>query len=1563
MRKNEEVRPSTSTSSNSNLTDSPESAKRVKKCIVLHGRDSDASEYTAESYIRSLLEPCTEHPSDIFTSNCRRCSEREQLLRSSADIFEQRQSKISGLSGRGGDSSSSEPVSLDSNVEIVEDSSGFNYPSIPKKTGMFILEMVHSRSFKRRDVASEMTYAVKVRNPKDNVLLRDILPQLHAMFESLLSHLMTDYHPHDVARVYIQHPELASPIIVPPMYLGYLTAYTIMNQIEYVLHSAEAIPADNLLTINVAVVKGIRGSARLQIINAENDGFRKKSTITINNGDSDKLCLPRAIVVAKAHLDWKKQPNCPIRKKYYNSVRDGRRKKQFTEAVKLLSDSGLPSDLMREGSIHDIPSYENVLRISICVISADVNAKRFEKIYNGNPHHADRIFLYHFKNGHFDVITKMNALMCKTFYCDNCHKGFDRANQHSCKSWCSVCCSFNCEEDQSFTCNDCNHSCRSIECYNRHKEKTVSHTRTNRLGNKHTTEISLCKKNWKCLICSVKINTLQRNPNNHICGEMFCINCRYFCLAEDHLCYMRSIAPSGKTPSHFIFYDFECQQDREDGGLHFPNLVVTHSVCNLCKDENVTDQAICESCGSRCLSCEREKDKPVKPLCPGKCGFREKIFKGKDAANKFCEWLISRQHKGFTVIAHNAKAYDNYFIFRFCIEKNIIPKVIFSGSKIMYMLIGLGLNIRCLDSVNFLPMPLSDLPKSFGLEELKKGYFPHYFNTSENQGVVFSHLPDKSFYDPDTMHPKKRKAFLAWYEKNREKEFDFDKELLEYCRSDVDILLKACMKYKTLVEEITAKLTEKDGNFPVNPFSCLTTASVCLAVFRAKFLTETWEILLKHNANEDCIHEKVQNCSCEWTKARKRHGSARLEYFCPYRKKWLLVDESSAIKRRFVSSPIGLIPPGGYQRRDQQSLQACKWLKFMENKLQQKYNDSSLDMRYAGHPQGEKRVRCLLSNGSSITYKLDGEVILKCGKKIALEFNGCHWHGCKHCYANNREDLIICRKSIALRYRETRIRERRLKQEGYDVITKWACEFEEDLKNYDEMKRFVSSLEISIPIDVRDCYFGGRTNAIQLYKKFNSLLEKGRYVDFCSLYPAAMKYNHYPVGHPEKIVADFKQLFLKKCENTEKCGYNIEGHTHHIALPYFGIMKVMILPPKRLLFPVLPYKALNKLKFPLCRTCAEKVQPPKECQCNDKDRAITHTYCTPELEVAINMGYKILKIYEVLHWRNSKEETNAENGIFSEYINTFLRIKQEASGLPLNRDVDSYIEEYFKHEGIRLKKENIAVNPGLRKIAKLKLNTLYGKFGQNTDRKKTLFVNTVEKLYETLISPAKEVTDFHILSPDLMQIEYKHNKYYASEDIRTNVILAAFCTSWARLKLWFLLNRLGTRVLYHDTDSVIFTSPATATSIQTYEPEIGDYLGDLTDELSCSALNCRGCIEGHWIEEFVACGPKNYAYKLNSGEHVCKVRGFSLNHSASLVLNFESMKTSLIEWHKNLFSKADSENEKTSEKEDLFTVSTMIMRNKHSGVIYNKIVTKRYGIMYDKRVLKPDFSTVPLGYT
>ena len=115
-------------------------------------------------------------------------------------------------------------------------------------------------------------------------------------------------------------------------------------------------------------------------------------------------------------------------------------------------------------------------------------------------------------------------------------------------------------------------------------------------------------------------------------------------------------------------------------------------------------------------------------------------------------------------------------------------------------------------------MPLSAFPKTFGLTELKKGYFPHLFNTPANQDYV-GPIPDKEFYMPESMSVSSHKDFEKWHDKESAEDavFDFQKELLEYCESDVKLLKEGCLTFKRLFEKATK----------FDPFSHITIASAC----------------------------------------------------------------------------------------------------------------------------------------------------------------------------------------------------------------------------------------------------------------------------------------------------------------------------------------------------------------------------------------------------------------------------------------------------------------------------------------------------------------------------------------------------------------------------------------------------------------------------------------------------------------------------------------------------------------------------------------------------------------
>nr|XP_006817289.1 PREDICTED: probable DNA polymerase-like [Saccoglossus kowalevskii] len=145
-----------------------------------------------------------------------------------------------------------------------------------------------------------------------------------------------------------------------------------------------------------------------------------------------------------------------------------------------------------------------------------------------------------------------------------------------------------------------------------------------------------------------------------------------------------------------------------------------------------------------------------------------------------------------------------------------------NGSKVMQLYIHRA-DIKFIDSLNFLPMALSKLPKTFGIDELHKGFFPHLFPRTAGDSYR-GPIPEDRYFDPDGMKEEVRKKFYTLYNGEVEKNsvYDLRKELLKYCRSDIRILEECCLAFRSMMMDLTE----------VDPFSCcITIASVCNVIF------------------------------------------------------------------------------------------------------------------------------------------------------------------------------------------------------------------------------------------------------------------------------------------------------------------------------------------------------------------------------------------------------------------------------------------------------------------------------------------------------------------------------------------------------------------------------------------------------------------------------------------------------------------------------------------------------------------------------------------------------------
>ena len=195
-----------------------------------------------------------------------------------------------------------------------------------------------------------------------------------------------------------------------------------------------------------------------------------------------------------------------------------------------------------------------------------------------------------------------------------------------------------------------------------------------------------------------------------------------------------------------------------------------------------------------------------------------KPFPGPSCIRDFLEWLDTltlNDTRQVNVLAHNFQGYDGYFVVQQYHSDNRIVQQLRNGCKLLEVKHD---RIRFIDSMSFFQMPLSAFPATFGLTELKKGYFPHLFNIPAHEHQTYvGPVPALDYYMPETMSPEDRQAFEKWHQEQRANNtlFDFQHELLAYCKSDVRLLKEGCLTFK--------RMFEAQAGF--NPFDHITIAS------------------------------------------------------------------------------------------------------------------------------------------------------------------------------------------------------------------------------------------------------------------------------------------------------------------------------------------------------------------------------------------------------------------------------------------------------------------------------------------------------------------------------------------------------------------------------------------------------------------------------------------------------------------------------------------------------------------------------------------------------------------
>ena len=393
-------------------------------------------------------------------------------------------------------------------------------------------------------------------------------------------------------------------------------------------------------------------------------------------------------------------------------------------------------------------------------------------------------------------------------------------------------------------------------------------------------------------------------------------------------------------------------------------------------------------------------------------------------------------------------------------------------------------------------------------------------------------------------------------------------------------------------------------------------------------------------------------------------------------------------------------------------------------------------------------------------------------------------------------------------------------------------------------------LDESFDTFARRALHGGNTNVRQLFYECSpeeaGTLDNGerglRYIDVQSLYPTVQFYDPMPVGYP-----------------TTSFYYSEHSQPRSSFLEtFFGFIECDIAPVRFMHHPLLGRFKENRLFM-------------------DLHPHVKIVLTSAEFQMAISErgGYKCSYVYRIDQYRPSYD-------LFQTFIRTWLRLKILSGKPPVPADspqFEEYQQQLSQRLQISVQPNDFVFNPSLRTLAKLVLNSLWGKFGQRSNLVECRILRTANDNFDyhqlRRMGHIKEKSEAPLGTVAHLKKCQRLNKWN-----KKNVAVAAFVTAHARLRLWDIMEKLGDRVLYHDTDSIIYERR----SSQDMMIQEGCFLGEWESETG-SAM----------IHSFVGLAPKTYAYRYTCPitgtlKECIRSKGFSMKPSTSNILNYEAFR-------------------------------------------------------------------------
>lgn len=623
-----------------------------------------------------------------------------------------------------------------------------------------------------------------------------------------------------------------------------LTNEMILNAIAGASQSDSALTTNQRFRLMVLTINDLAGQGRMRknielaakrsYVSAQN-----KENVTLqpildarglDYGRTEQACIFFATVVCMARIrtggignEWKRF-KAQVGHEFLHAVAD------LIEEVGVDFSNGAGVDVLHR--LEEVLAAQNYKLIVYEGLFEDT--RTFGSEYVAGDENKEKIFLYYNRESkHYSAITNITGFFSMDYFCGICERVLHNKQHANCKgSLCALCKSYCRKEERDDryedtvicprTCVHCNLTFRNKKCYDNHQKNT-------------------CGDRVVCNECACIYEEKRLNGGQHVCNTLYCATCRGY-YPIPHLCFIpkckenKTMEEKDKNTIYFSA-DFETRQDEEveiNGRKmyrHRANLVHAASFCSGCRDtEFDVDDAPCNKCGPREASFDNFDDDSVKV---------EKALL--DHVTRVCTAKTlgdgSRiPNQQGTIVMHNSKAFDSQLILNHILNDGDykVENVIMNGLLILLITLvhkTTKVKIKLVDFIMFAPAPLADLPKSFKIENVTKGYFPHYFNLKANYNYNSEKMPPLETFDPDNMPTAKRAKLISWYNQTqirltaRKETYNFRDEIKKYCANDVYILRRAVTAFRSIFTP-----------FNVDPFQeCFTLASLANTVLLRNF--------------------------------------------------------------------------------------------------------------------------------------------------------------------------------------------------------------------------------------------------------------------------------------------------------------------------------------------------------------------------------------------------------------------------------------------------------------------------------------------------------------------------------------------------------------------------------------------------------------------------------------------------------------------------------------------------------------------------------------------------------